>query len=241
MPVAAHQSSVDVDMNEHTARRSLVRSLFPSEVVVEEASIRAISESLFPEERACVEHAIPKRVREFTAGRVCARRALAELGITDYPLLVGRDRAPIWPPEVIGSISHTSDFCAVAVARRSPSVGIGLDIEPAGDLADELWPHVLTQLEQRWLEGLPAARRGGLAKLVFCAKECTYKCHYGVHQTWLDFSDADITIDLKRGEFAARINKTLGPRCSAGTRLVGRFVLDRQYICAGSLFTFGED
>ena len=37
---------------------------------------------LAPEEAAIVANAVPKRVGEFAAGRLCARRALAELGMS---------------------------------------------------------------------------------------------------------------------------------------------------------------
>ena len=77
-------------------------------VVTEELDPRAVNEGLLPEERGAVAKAVPKRVAQFTAGRVCARRALAQLGNTEpVPILMGEDRAPQWPAGYVGSISHT--------------------------------------------------------------------------------------------------------------------------------------
>ena len=45
---------------------------------------------LFPAEEALVRTADPRRRAEFTAGRACARTALARLGLPTAPVLAGR-------------------------------------------------------------------------------------------------------------------------------------------------------
>ena len=47
---------------------------------------------LLPEEEAFVANVVPKRRREFTAGRICARKALEVLGVRNFPVLRGKDR-----------------------------------------------------------------------------------------------------------------------------------------------------
>ena len=44
---------------------------------------------LFPEEAASVARAVAKRTEEFRRGRVCARRALSELGVPPSAIPVG--------------------------------------------------------------------------------------------------------------------------------------------------------
>jgi 4'-phosphopantetheinyl transferase EntD len=39
------------------------------------------------------------------------------LGLPERPIPMGRDRAPVWPEGVVGSISHSDAFCLAAVAR----------------------------------------------------------------------------------------------------------------------------
>ena len=73
---------------------------------------------LRPEERAYVESAVPRRVREFAAGRQCARLALRELGGPDEAIPVGLSRQPKWPPGIVGSITHTVGYCLAVVAVR---------------------------------------------------------------------------------------------------------------------------
>ena len=68
---------------------TLIRTLFPPQVVVAEKRQEDWEGGLMPEEAQLIKRAVPKRVREFTAGRVCARRALGQLGITGVPILMG--------------------------------------------------------------------------------------------------------------------------------------------------------
>lgn len=228
-------------------RASPLQSLFPKGVVIAVASaLRGGREAdpgsmrgrLLPEEEACVAAAVLKRKLEFTAGRMCARRAMARLGFADYPLLPGPDRVPVWPPGVIGSISHTDGFCGVALTHGGPLNGIGLDIESAQGLDEQYWPLVLCPSEQRWLGRFGTDTRGRLAKLMFSAKECAYKCQYCVSRRWLEFSDMEVAVDLKRGEFIARFLKDVMPNGARGSWLNGRFVFFEDWVLTGSFFVF---
>src|SRR3979409_1002599 len=53
-------------------------------------------------------HATQKRQREFLAGRWCAEEALQCLGAGSTHVAMAKDRAPIWPDGVVGSITHTA-------------------------------------------------------------------------------------------------------------------------------------
>lgn len=64
-----------------------------------------------------VARSVVKRQAEYYHGRLCARRALQSIGIHDFTVHTGKQREPVWPPGVIGSISHNGEF-AVAVAMR---------------------------------------------------------------------------------------------------------------------------
>ena len=74
-----------------------VGALFPPGASAAELRAPGDPALLLPEEAAFLGRAVPKRVREFAAGRLCARRALAQFGISDFPLRVAADRQAVWP------------------------------------------------------------------------------------------------------------------------------------------------
>ena len=161
---------------------------------------------LFPEEEALVARATEKRRREFTAGRGCARAALAALDVTPAPILRGYRGAPQWPDGIVGSITHCTGYVAAAVARTQDLVTIGLDAEPNAALPGGVLELISLPAERARLRELAAAWPGtGWDRLLFCAKEAVYKAWFPLTGRWLGFADADITIDATERVFTARL------------------------------------
>ncbi len=163
--------------------------LFPPGVVVAELRQAGDPQLLLPTEAPFVRQAVPKRVQEFAAGRLCARRAMEQFGVTGFPLSVGEDRQPLWPVGLIGSITHTAGYCAAAVAERGSLIAVGLDSETVGDVTRDIWPTICGASEAEWLRSLPAACQEAAITLIFSAKEAFYKCQYPLTHEWLDFHD----------------------------------------------------
>jgi len=166
-------------------------SLFPPLVVAAELRAPGDPSLLDPAERTAVAGAIESRVREFAAGRLCARRALRELGL-ERAVPAAPDRQPIWPSAVVGSITHTEGLAAAVVAPRRAFAALGLDTERAGRLKPELWPKICIAEEIAWLESLAPTERTAAATLIFAAKEAFYKCQYPSTGQWLYFADARV-------------------------------------------------
>jgi 4'-phosphopantetheinyl transferase EntD len=230
-----------------------IRDLFPPDVVVEECVYPQgspesqltsgdwsrpddLERTLLPEERNVVAGAVVKRRREFAAGRLCARRALERLGITGFALLPGDRRAPVWPPGIVGSISHSRNYCAVAVARSGNVSSLGIDIEPAEALEESVWRAVLRDEERTSLAGVMAESRGIWAKAIFSAKECVYKCRFGLNGEWLDFEDVTIDLDPGSGHFLAAIHDKGDP-----DRMRGRIILGPEWIVTAMIWPGPRD
>src|SRR4051812_2825905 len=66
-----------------------------------------------------------RRKRESVAVRELARGMLAKQGVSDAE--IGRHEAgyPIWPAGWVGSLSHSSGWCAAVQARSTVTKGIG--------------------------------------------------------------------------------------------------------------------
>jgi 4'-phosphopantetheinyl transferase EntD len=177
-------------------------------------------------------HASVIRQREFTAGRICAAEAMRDLGSMPYPVGVAQDRSPIWPAGLLGSISHTSELAAAVVARSAPQIrAVGLDLEQAVALEDDLFEEICIPREREWLATQPKQRRGLLAKAVFCAKEAAYKCQYSITGEMFGFEIFETALFLDRGSFSAKFLTRTG--CFArGDRLDGHIWIAADHFVA---------
>ncbi len=158
-------------------------------------------EDLLPAEAALAARFGARRRREFAAGRACARRLLAELGMPAVSLERDAHRAPCWPAGIVGSISHGAGLCVVAVAPRRAIVGLGVDVESDEPLRDGVQRRVCTESERRRLAALPEPEQGRSAKLLFSIKESIYKCVHPLVKVPIGFQQADVRIDLAAGRY----------------------------------------
>lgn len=149
-------------------------------------------------EEGVVANAAQKRRREFAGGRVLARSLLAELGVPVEAIRRGADRAPQWPADAWGSITHTDDVVVAAVGRADGST-FGIDLEGKAPLGRELWSHVLVPAELEAVGG-----DGKLAKVVFCAKEAFYKAQFVHTGALLDFLHVRLSLDVGTRTFVVR-------------------------------------
>lgn len=140
-----------------------------------------------------------KRRNEFAHGRVCARAALALLGLPDRSIPVGASREPIWPDGVVGSISHCSRVAAAAVAHNSEIGGLGIDLETAEPLDTATFELICHAREQAWLSSTDDALT--FSKLIFSAKESIFKCIWPTIGHFVDFQDISIDIDTAAHTF----------------------------------------
>lgn len=150
---------------------------------------------LHPLERALVAHSLDVRKAEFGDARWCAHEALKELGRdSGAPILRGERGMPLWPASVSGSLTHTEGFRAAVVAPRLLVRSMGLDAEPAEVLPGGVLPSIAREGE---LEQLDRLRENGVKcadRLLFCAKEATYKAWFPLTHRWLGFDQAEIDL-----------------------------------------------
>lgn len=198
------------------------RALFGPRVAVAALDPRRDHGGLPPEEAAAIAGARAPRRREFAAGRVAARRAMAELGLPPRAVPSGPDRAPIWPAGLVGSIAHDAETCLAVLARADALGAIGVDIEPDQPLDPALWDIVCRPEERDWLAAAPAGERGRRARRVFSAKEAAYKSQYP--RTGCLFGFETLAIEFDGPSFRARFRCAIGPfargACLPGAWLV---------------------
>jgi 4'-phosphopantetheinyl transferase EntD len=210
----------------------LERILPPSAVVRETRG--ELEAALYPEEEAIVERAVAKRRKEFTTARACAREALAELGKPPGAILSGTKGEPLWPPGIVGAITHCEGYRACALARSNELRSIGVDAEPdlplpSGLLGDIALPEEREQLREL-AQRAPATHWD---RLLFSIKESVYKAWFPLTESWLGFEDATISIDLAKQSFSARL-LVPGPLIDGGELggFSGRWLADEGLVAA---------
>jgi 4'-phosphopantetheinyl transferase EntD len=177
--------------------------------------------SIFPDEEALVRFAVAQRRREFRAGRLLARQALALVGSPASQILAHDEGDPIWPAGFVGSISHTGDWAGAVAAPACTAAGVGLDLEADRPLDADLRGFVCRSDETR-SEPLLAARGIDQAMLRFVAKEACFKAVFPIVRRYIDFLDARVTFDVERDAF--RIEVDNWPDAAPIARdLIGRF------------------
>lgn len=91
--------------------------------------MRNYKDEVFPGEEALLKKSYPLRQRQFEAGRRSARQALAHLGYAPCEILKGALGEPLWPPGLVGSLSHKKNLAVAVVGRKSAVASLGIDIE----------------------------------------------------------------------------------------------------------------
>lgn len=182
----------------------MISDILPVGIAAVEALGDDPTATLLSEEEAALGCVAEGRRREFTTVRSCARRALAKLGVPPAPVLPGPHREPLWPSGVVGSITHCSEYRAVAVARREDFASIGIDAEVHRELPAGVLQKVALPEEECWLRTLSGT---GICwdRVLFSTKESVYKAWFPIAGRWLGFEDALLQVDPARGTFRVRL------------------------------------
>ncbi|HET9955681.1 MAG TPA: 4'-phosphopantetheinyl transferase superfamily protein [Polyangiaceae bacterium] len=192
--------------------------LLPADILTAWGDPSEPATEVLPEEDQCVARAVAKRRNEFRKTREYARRLLREFGVHDFALLPGLKREPVWPEGIVGSVTHTDGFCAVAIGPAARYAGIGIDAEPNLPIQPDVARHVCLpeEYEQHgWISPLLAAR------LIFSAKESIYKSQFYLTRQYLGFFDVKVQIH-ENGSFVGRLLVDAGP-LRRGAELKGAF------------------
>lgn len=177
---------------------------------------------------------VAKRQAEHLAGRLCAREALYRVtGVASVPA-VGEDRAPQWPAQVSGSITHGQGWAAAIVAPSLQWRGLGLDVEQIlpSDRAERLVGEILTPGELTRIAELSPEQRAWWISLTFSLKESLFKALYPLVLTRFYFQDAELLdLDAEQGSARLRLLIDLSEEWQAETELAGMYAeLDNQVL-----------
>jgi 4'-phosphopantetheinyl transferase EntD len=211
----------------------MIERILPSQVAAVESFGDDPAAEFIPQECAVIARAAESRRREFATARACARAALARLGRPAAAVPRGPGGAPQWPAGVTGSITHCAGYRAAAVGLTADVASLGVDAEPNEALPDHGMLELVALYEERVRLGDLAAEMPGICwdRLLFSAKESTYKTWFPLARSWLGFESADIIIDPHEGTFTARL-LVPGPLVNESplTQLNGRWLAHQGFL-----------
>jgi 4'-phosphopantetheinyl transferase EntD len=158
---------------------------------------------LFPNERIAISAAGPRRRAEFAAGRRVARLAITGLGLGTFGIPSGEDRAPVWPPSIVGSISHCDGLALAIVSRRCDLSALGVDCETRVRVPPSLAHRILRPDEVR-PAGLPSELEQDWLTVIFSAKEAVFKAVYPAIGRIIGFDKIKLEFDGAGRSFLSR-------------------------------------
>jgi len=132
---------------------------------------------------------------------------MGRLGLPPAPILKGEKGEPRWPDGLVGSLTHTRGYRGAVVGRSTAVRSVGIDAEPHDVLPDRVLEAISLPAERRQIAALPQGLHWD--RILFCAKEATYKAWFPLTGRWLGFEDAHISFELdpdgRTGSFVSRV------------------------------------
>ncbi|MBN9217717.1 MAG: 4'-phosphopantetheinyl transferase superfamily protein [Mesorhizobium sp.] len=156
---------------------------------------------LLPDEARSMPARQPTMRRASGAARFLAHRLLADAGFDGFAVLRTPSGAPAWPEGMTGSLAHDDDMAVAAVAAIGDVGSLGIDVEPALPLPDDLLPLVATPADR-----IGAVEERLAGRLLFAAKEAVYKAAYPLDHRVLGYED--IAVDLGAGHATTRTGRS---------------------------------
>lgn len=173
---------------------------------------------LLPAEARSIPARQPSMRRASGAARLIAHRLLTDAGFDGFALLRGPSGAPAWPEGITGSLAHDDDMAVAAVAAVAGIGALGIDVEPALALPDEIFSLVAIPEDR-----IDAADRQLAGRILFAAKEAVYKAAYPLDREVLGYED--IGVDLKAGRATTTTGRSVSLiYCTAPRVVVLAFV-----------------
>lgn len=141
-----------------------------------------------------------QRKEEFILGRLCACKAYSKLMNDELlNLPVGPSREPLWPGNIVGSISHNKYWVGAAVAKKVSLMGLGIDLEVMGRTRPELARYITNDHDLTSVQGFSDEE---LLTLIFSAKESLYKALFPLVNKFFGFDAAAVrAVNIKDKTF----------------------------------------
>jgi 4'-phosphopantetheinyl transferase EntD len=176
-----------------------------------------VIDRILPAAVVCVERLGKPKNTDFETGRECALEALRKLGCATPTILRGDSGEPLWPQDIVGSITHTYEYCAAVVASANEIRKLGIDAELHRGLKEGVLDIIANADEVQMIRHLPEGVHWDA--VLFSAKESIYKAWFPSGGP-LGWEDVSIVFHPESGTFNA----------ANPAQLEGRFLITKNFV-----------
>lgn len=207
------------------------------------AAVRDAAEQLSTEEQQeLARFTNLRRATQFLYGRLAAKAALEQLSEIGENYSVGRGATgePVWPPGLLGSISHTDaaeGATAVAIVADSKQerslCGVGIDIESVQRAVEPgLAARILSEAERReLLADLEEGERNLTLLAALSAKEAIYKAIWPIVQRRVGFLEVELE-KISCDTLSVSFNESLAGALPDGSELLVSQKISSSLLCS---------
>ena len=205
---------------------------FPHSLSFSYCTQGSYSVSPFVEEQKLIELAqAESRKVQFLMGREVAHSALSKFGFVDFPILHDEKRVPIWPNNIVGSITHTNQFAASMIGWEKDWLGIGIDAESIHRKIElKLQASICGVEEREWMSSFSEEEQKKYLRIIFSIKESIYKSIYPIGRVFFYFHDAQVFLTPQNQSFHFILLKDCGNIFSTGFQGTGKYYIQNEIL-----------
>lgn len=176
--------------------------------------------------------AVNKRKAEFLAGRYCAKRALLALNVENPKVGIGYKRAPIWPNNIKGAISHTTHtaICITTADEKIKGIGVDQEIILEDKIITDIQSQIVSQQEVKLLRSIELSFAAAFT-MAFSIKESFFKAMFPKYLEYFDFDAVSIIesdVNRNMGRVTISLNMTFSSDFKKGQKLQGLFTMYKE-------------
>jgi enterobactin synthetase component D len=174
--------------------------------------------------------AVAKRRAEYLASRLAAQTLLKDE--KEYEVVtIGPDRAPQWPTQWAGSISHNDQYAIVVIAPSNKGFNLGVDIESLKSQIMHETADVFTSPHEQELLAKSGIDYELALLIAFSAKESFFKAIYPHVKKLFGFEAMVLSsLDVKTQSFTLKLTQHLDINFPAGQYYSGLYLLKNDNI-----------
>jgi len=179
-----------------------------------------------------ISNSVIKRRAEYLAGRYAALKTITQIDSSVINIPIGVNRSPIFPSNIIASISHANNTCICIASTKKEMHYLGIDVEKVLSMKtiNEIQNSIINKAERVLLNQTQLSTQHAFT-LVFSSKESLFKALHPFVQKYFDFNAAQLSkLCPETQSIEFQLTQNLHPDFGVGKKLQGTFHIDEREV-----------